>query len=72
MEKLKAFILSVYLNTQYYIIVYLNAIEHSSKWIVTTIFRVDLLDEKSFKFITTTIYILLHMIILSIFFHFVF
>jgi hypothetical protein len=66
MEKLKTFILTAYLKTQYYILVYLNAIEHASKWIVATILRVDLLDEQSSRFITTTIYILLHIIILSI------
>jgi hypothetical protein len=72
MEKLKAFILSVYLKTQYFIIVYLNAIEKASKWIVVTILRVDLLDEQSSRFITTTIYILLHITILSIFCYFIF
>jgi hypothetical protein len=65
MEKLKAFILSVYLKLQYVIIVYLNEIEKASKWIVATILRVDLLDEQSSRFITTTIYILLHITILS-------
>jgi len=72
MEKLKAFILSVYLKLQYFIIVYLNAIEKTSKWIVNTVLRVDLLNDQSSKIITTTIYILLHMIILSIFFYFIF
>jgi len=65
MKKLKAFILSVYLKTQYFIIVYLNAIEKTSKWIVATILRVDLLDEQSSRFITTSIYILIHITILS-------
>ena len=72
MEKLKAFILSVYLKLQYFIIVYLNAIEKASKWIVNTVLRVDLLNDQSSKIITTTIYILLHMIILSIFSYFIF
>jgi hypothetical protein len=65
MEKLKTFILSVYLKLQYFIIVYLNAVEKASKWIVATVLRVDLLDEQSSRFITTTIYILLHITILS-------
>jgi len=65
MEKLKAFILSVYLKLQYFIIVYLNAIEKASKWIVATILRVDLLDEQSSRIITTSIYILIHITILS-------
>ena len=65
MEKLKAFILSVYLKLQYVIIVYLNAIEHASKWIVATILRVDLLNDQSSKIITTSIYILIHITILS-------
>jgi hypothetical protein len=65
MEKLKAIILSVYLKIQYYILVYLNAIENASKWIVATILRVDLLDEQSSRIITTSIYILLHITILS-------
>jgi len=65
MEKLKAFILSVYLKLQYFIIVYLNAIEKASKWIVNTVLRVDLLNDQSSKIITTTIYILLHITILS-------
>jgi len=72
MEKLKTFILSVYLKIQYYIVVYLNAIEHASKWIIATILRVDLLDEQSSRFITTTIYILLHITILSILCYFIF
>ena len=72
MEKLKSFILSVYLKTQYFIVVYLNAIEHASKWIVATVLRVDLLDEQSSRFITTTIYILLHITILSILCYFIF
>ena len=72
MEKLKSFILSVYLKTQYFIVVYLNAIEHASKWIVVTVLRVDLLDEQSSRFITTTIYILLHITILSILCYFIF
>jgi len=72
MEKLKAFILSVYLKLQYFIIVYLNAIEKASKWIVNTVLRVDLLNDQSSKIITTTIYILLHIIILSIFSYFIF
>jgi hypothetical protein len=65
MEKLKTFILSVYLKLQYFIVVYLNAIEKASKWIVATILRVDLLDEQSSRFITTSIYILIHITILS-------
>jgi hypothetical protein len=72
MEKLKTFILSVYLKLQYFIVVYLNYIEKTSKWIVATVLRVDLLDEQSSKFITTTIYILLHIIILSILCYFIF
>jgi len=72
MEKLKTFILSVYLKLQYFIIVYLNAIEKASKWIVNTVLRVDLLNDQSSKIITTTIYILLHIIILSIFSYFIF
>jgi hypothetical protein len=72
MEKLKTIILSVYLKLQYFIVVYLNAIEKASKWIVTTVLRVDLLDEQSSKFITTIIYILLHITILSIFSYFIF
>jgi hypothetical protein len=63
MEKLMAVILSVYLKVQYVILVYLNAIEKASKWIVTTVLRVDLLDEQSSKITTTSIYILLHIII---------
>jgi len=66
MEKLKNFILDVYLKTQYYIITYLNAVENASKWIVATVLRVDLLDEQSSRVITTSIYILLHITILSI------
>ena len=66
MEKLKTFIIAAYLKAQYYILVYLNAIEKASKWIVATILRVDLLDEQSSRMITTSIYILLHIIILSI------
>ena len=58
-----AVILSVYLKVQYVILVYLNAIEKASKWIVTTVLRVDLLDEQSSKITTTSIYILLHIII---------
>jgi len=72
MEKLKAVILSVYLKLQYAIIVYLDAIEKTSKWIVATILRVDLLNEQSSRFITTTIYILLHITILSILCYFIF
>jgi hypothetical protein len=72
MEKLKTIILSVYLKLQYFIVVYLNAIEKASKWIVNTVLRVDLLDEQSSKFITTIIYILLHITILSIFSYFIF
>jgi hypothetical protein len=66
MEKLKNFILDVYLKAQYYIIIYLNAVENASKWIVATVLRVDLLDEQSSRIITTSIYILLHITILSI------
>lgn len=66
MEKLKTFILAAYLKAQYYILVYLNAIENASKWIVATVLRVDLLDEQSSRIITTSIYILLHITILSI------
>ena len=66
MEKLKTFILTAYLKAQYYILVYLNAIENASKWIVATVLRVDLLDEQSSRIITTSIYILLHITILSI------
>jgi hypothetical protein len=66
MEKLKTFILAAYLKAQYYILVYLNAIENASKWIVVTVLRVDLLDEQSSRIITTSIYILLHITILSI------
>jgi len=65
MEKLKNFILDVYLKAQYYIIIYLNAVENASKWIVATVLRVDLLDEQSSRVITTSIYILLHITILS-------
>jgi hypothetical protein len=65
MEKLKTFILSVYLKLQYFIVVYLNYIEKTSKWIVATVLRVDLLDEQSSRIITTSIYILLHITILS-------
>ena len=65
MEKLKTFILSVYLKLQYIIVVYLNAIEKASKWIVATILRVDLLNDQSSKIITTSIYILIHITILS-------
>ena len=63
MEKLMAVILSVYLKVQYVILVYLNAIEKASKWIVATVLRVDLLDEQSSRITTTSIYILLHIII---------
>jgi hypothetical protein len=66
MEKLKTFIIAAYLKAQYYILIYLNAIENASKWIVATILRVDLLDERSSRMITTSIYILLHITILSI------
>jgi hypothetical protein len=66
MEKLKTFIIAAYLKAQYYIITYLNAVENASKWIVATILRVDLLDEQSSRIITTSIYILLHITILSI------
>jgi hypothetical protein len=66
MEKLKTFIVAAYLKAQYYILIYLNAIENASKWIVATILRVDLLDERSSRMITTSIYILLHITILSI------
>ena len=66
MEKLKTFIIAAYLKAQYYILVYLNAIENASKWIVATVLRVDLLDEQSSRIITTSIYILLHITILSI------
>ena len=66
MEKLKNFILAAYLKAQYYILIYLNAVENASKWIVATILRVDLLDEQSSRIITTSIYILLHITILSI------
>jgi len=72
MEKLKTFILTAYLKAQYYILVYLNAIENASKWIVATILRVDLLDEQSSRIITTSIYILLHITILSIICYFIF
>ena len=72
MEKLKTFILSVYLKLQYFIVVYLNYIEKTSKWIVATVLRVDLLDEQSSKIITTFIYILLHITILSILCYFIF
>ena len=72
MEKLKTFIIAAYLKAQYYILVYLNAIEKASKWIVATILRVDLLDEQSSRMITTSIYILLHIIILSIICYFIF
>jgi hypothetical protein len=65
MEKLKAVILSIYLKLQYAIIVYLDAIEKASKWIVATILRVDLLNDQSSKIITTSIYILIHITILS-------
>jgi hypothetical protein len=65
MEKLKNFILDVYLKAQYYIIIYLNAVENASKWIVATVLKVDLLDEQSSRIITTSIYILLHITILS-------
>jgi hypothetical protein len=63
MEKLMAVILSVYLKVQYVILVYLNAIEKASKWIVATVLRVDLLNEQSSRITTTSIYILLHIII---------
>jgi len=66
MEKLKTFIIATYLKAQYYIIAYLNAVENASKWIVATVLRVDLLDERSSRMITTSIYILLHITILSI------
>jgi hypothetical protein len=66
MEKLKTFIIAAYLKAQYYIITYLNAVENASKWIVATVLRVDLLDEQSSRVITTSIYILLHITILSI------
>ena len=66
MEKLKTFIIAAYLKAQYYIITYLNAVENASKWIVATVLRVDLLDEQSSRIITTSIYILLHITILSI------
>jgi hypothetical protein len=72
MEKLKTFILAAYLKAQYYILVYLNAIENASKWIVATVLRVDLLDEQSSRIITTSIYILLHITILSILCYFIF
>jgi|APFre7841882630_1041343.scaffolds.fasta_scaffold08325_2 hypothetical protein len=65
MEKLKTFIIAAYLKAQYYIITYLNAVENASKWIVATVLRVDLLDEQSSRIITTSIYILLHITILS-------
>jgi hypothetical protein len=65
MEKLKTFIIAAYLKAQYYIITYLNAVENASKWIVATVLRVDLLDEQSSRVITTSIYILLHITILS-------
>jgi hypothetical protein len=65
MEKLKTFIIAAYLKAQYYITTYLNAVENASKWIVATILRVDLLDEQSSRIITTSIYILLHITILS-------
>ena len=58
-----AVILSVYLKVQYVILVYLNAIEKASKWIVATVLRVDLLNEQSSRITTTSIYILLHIII---------
>jgi len=72
MEKLKTIFWAVYLKVPYYIIKYLDAIEKASKWIVATVLRVDLLDEQSSKIITTSIYILLHIIILSIFSYFIF
>ena len=72
MEKLKTFIIAAYLKAQYYILAYLNAIEKASKWIVATILRVDLLDEQSSRTITTSIYILLHITILSIICYFIF
>ena len=65
MEKIKTFIIAAYLKAQYYIITYLNAVENASKWIVATVLRVDLLDEQSSRIITTSIYILLHITILS-------
>jgi hypothetical protein len=65
MEKLKTIFWAVYLKAPYYIIKYLNFIENVSKWIVVTVLRVDLLDEQSSKIITTSIYILIHITILS-------
>ena len=72
MEKLKTIFWAVYLKVPYYIIKYLDAIEKTSKWIVATVLRVDLLDEQSSKIITTFIYILLHVTILSIICYFIF
>jgi len=72
MEKLKTIFWAVYLKVPYYIIKYLDAIEKASKWIVATVLRVDLLDEQSSKIITTSIYILLHITILSIICYFIF
>ena len=71
-KKINAFIIEAYLKAQYFIITYLNAIEKASKWIVATILRVDLLDEQSSRFITTAIYIMLHITILSILCYFIF
>jgi hypothetical protein len=65
MEKLKTIFWAVYLKAPYYIIKYLNFIENVSKWIVVTVLRVDLLDEQFSKIITTSIYILIHITILS-------
>jgi len=72
MEKLKTIFWAVYLKVPYYIIKYLDAIEKASKWVVVTILRVDLLDEQSSRIITTSIYILLHITILSIICYFIF
>ena len=72
MEKLKTIFWAVYLKVPYYIIKYLDAIEKASKWIVATVLRVDLLDEQSSRIITTSIYILLHITILSIICYFIF
>ena len=64
MEKIKTLSLLAYTKAQYFILIYLNAIERLAKLIVVNIFRVDLVNE---HLITTTVYILLNIIILSLF-----
>jgi hypothetical protein len=72
MEKLKTFLIAIYLKSHSILTVYLNIIEKIANLIAGLLVKFKIVDEQSASLTTTITYIVLHIVILSIICFFIF